>query len=600
MAATIRIAVLSDARNAIAGLRSTGREVETTGKKFGKLGKVAGPALLAGLAGVVAFGKKSANTFVNMTKAAAATSRVTGLTVENASRLNFAFGQMGVSQESAAKGLRKFGTFAVNNAKASQILGFSVRDANGKLLGMDKLLPKLADKFKSMPNGLQKTALAQQLFGKTGTDLIPVLNKGAAGLKELAAKSDALGNTISGKDAAAVRTNAAAQRTWQATLVGLQVVLGRQVMPLITKFTGYLLVASKFVSDHRTVLVPLIGVFAGLAVALKVVAIAQGVLNTVMAANPYILIAVGVIALIAVFVLLFKKVSWFHTGVMAVWNAIKKGTTAVFGFISNYFKGQFAFYKGLFVGIVTTVKLVWNGLAWIATRTVAIFVAVRNAISGAVASVRAAAGRVVDAVKAPFVTAGTWLVSAGSSAVHGLASGVTSAVHFVTDGIATIQNKITGFFSGAGHWLWDAGAAIIRGLIDGIKSSPGAIVDAIKGIAGKFARFLPGSPVREGPLKILNNGRAGKAIVRQLVAGMNAATGLLRRQADATAAAALGSASAPISPAALAGARTAGAAPIVVNLAVPPVADPAEVGRQVVKALKAYAGSTSRSIVVNA
>jgi hypothetical protein len=92
----------------------------------------------------------------------------------------------------------------------------------------------------------------------------------------------------------------------------------------------------------------------------------------------------------------------------------------------------------------------------------------------------------------------------------------------------------------------------------------------------------------------------GRKTVQGLILGLRAETPALVRQAARTADILTSGVSPTISPAALAGARSAGAAPIVVHLAVPPVADPAEVGRQVVKALKAFAGSTGRSIVVNA
>jgi hypothetical protein len=47
-----------------------------------------------------------------------------------------------------------------------------------------------------MPDGAQKTAEAIKLFGKSGADLIPLLNQGAAGIKEMTDEADRLGIVI--------------------------------------------------------------------------------------------------------------------------------------------------------------------------------------------------------------------------------------------------------------------------------------------------------------------------------------------------------------------------------------------------------------------
>lgn len=48
----------------------------------------------------------------------------------------------------------------------------------------DAVILQLADRFKEMPAGAEKAALAVDLFGRSGLDLIPILNKGSEGFKE--------------------------------------------------------------------------------------------------------------------------------------------------------------------------------------------------------------------------------------------------------------------------------------------------------------------------------------------------------------------------------------------------------------------------------
>jgi hypothetical protein len=69
-------------------------------------------------------------------------------------------------------------------AEAYSALGVSVKSADGSLKGSDVLLGELADKFKDLPNGPEKAAVAMRLFGKSGADMITLLNGGSEGLEE--------------------------------------------------------------------------------------------------------------------------------------------------------------------------------------------------------------------------------------------------------------------------------------------------------------------------------------------------------------------------------------------------------------------------------
>lgn len=204
-------------------------------------------AAAAGIAVAVKFGADSIDTFKRVAGEVAKLKRVTGLTTEDASRMAFAFKQTGVDAEKGTKGLqllsKNLSGAADGGKKAAamaKLLGFGFTDAHGKVLPMAKLMPKLADKFATMPDGPQKTALAMKLFGKSGTDLLPFLNKGAKGLDELAQKSDKFGNTLTDKQLQALKDSKQAQRDWDAAMQGLQVTLGANLLPMATQFANML------------------------------------------------------------------------------------------------------------------------------------------------------------------------------------------------------------------------------------------------------------------------------------------------------------------------------------------------------------------------
>lgn len=77
-------------------------------------------------------------------------------------------------------------------------LGVSVKDAQGNLRDVESVLPEIASKFKELDNATQESALAMDLFGKSGTDLIEFLNQGADGIAELRAEAREYGMELSG------------------------------------------------------------------------------------------------------------------------------------------------------------------------------------------------------------------------------------------------------------------------------------------------------------------------------------------------------------------------------------------------------------------
>ena len=82
------------------------------------------------------------------------------------------------------KGLGTAETGAGGTENALKNLGISLKDSSGHLKMSDQYLLEVADKFKSMPNGIAKSTLAMELFGKSGADMIPLLNGGSDALRE--------------------------------------------------------------------------------------------------------------------------------------------------------------------------------------------------------------------------------------------------------------------------------------------------------------------------------------------------------------------------------------------------------------------------------
>ena len=74
------------------------------------------------------------------------------------------------------------------------------------------------------------------------------------------------------------------------------------------------------------------------AVAAKAWAAAQWILNAAMSANPIGLVVLAVVALIAIFVVAYKKVGWFRTLVQAVWEFLKTSVVALINFVRDHWR----------------------------------------------------------------------------------------------------------------------------------------------------------------------------------------------------------------------------------------------------------------------
>jgi len=128
---------------------------------------------------------------INQADAFGKLSRQTGIAADSLQAYVNAGKLAGVEQATIEKGLRRL---AQSQREADQgiktysesyeALGISVRDSDGNLKSSEILLGDIADRFSNMPNGATKAALAMEIFGRSGAQLIPMLNEGRDALEE--------------------------------------------------------------------------------------------------------------------------------------------------------------------------------------------------------------------------------------------------------------------------------------------------------------------------------------------------------------------------------------------------------------------------------
>jgi hypothetical protein len=451
-------------------LQHTGGEVDKAGKKVGGFSTTAKVAMAgAGLA-VVGFAASSISKFKQVTTESRGLQRSLGGTLEQASRLREAAVLSGVDVETFGKSMQKVDKTLVGAtanqktaAAMTKTLGFAFQDAHGHVKPMGELLPQIADKFAGMADGPEKTALAMKLFGKAGTQMLPFLSKGASGIKELEKESDKFGTTIGNKSIKDLAAAKEGQRKWQASMDGLKVTIGAQLLPMVTQFINFIRdhvipIVQKitgFIRDHQGVM-KLLGIVIGtVVVGLKIWAIVQGVLNAVMAANPIALVVIAIAGLAAGIIYAYKHSAAFRRIVADAFGAVRAAGV----FLWNVMKTVFG-----------ALVQAWHFVG-----------SIFHAVGGAIGAVFDFIGQHWGLLLAPLTGGFSILIQHW----RGVRDAFVSAWHFIRDHVfgpiktafravrdvaRVVTGEINTIWQGLGsglQWAWDHTIGYVFGLIKG-------------------------------------------------------------------------------------------------------------------------------------
>lgn len=162
--------------------------------------------------------------------------------------LDFVLSQSGTSVDKMQSGMKSL-TTAIDGVSTGnkaaienfQKLGVSAVDANGNLRNQEDVLFDTIDAFQKMEDGTEKARLAQELFGRTGTELMPLLNGQAGSIGEMRKQAHELGLVISDDavDAGVKFTDTIDQMKRSFGSVVTQI--GVKVMPMIQQAADWVL-----------------------------------------------------------------------------------------------------------------------------------------------------------------------------------------------------------------------------------------------------------------------------------------------------------------------------------------------------------------------
>lgn len=180
--------------------------VVTASSSFGKalqgIGKwVAGVAASAGLgaAGIAALGKS----YADATGAIGDLAQRTGASRERIQELGYAAQLSGSSAETLAGALQKMNLAAGQATSGSKELNemfaglqISLKNSNGTLKTTDELFDLFVNRISRIKNPTLQAQAAVKIFGKSATELLPLIRSGSKGIAEMADEARRLGVVI--------------------------------------------------------------------------------------------------------------------------------------------------------------------------------------------------------------------------------------------------------------------------------------------------------------------------------------------------------------------------------------------------------------------
>ncbi|GAB3621799.1 hypothetical protein GCM10027417_30610 [Glutamicibacter endophyticus] len=342
--------------------------------------------------------------------------------------------------------------------KPIESLGLNYEDMAAKLLAGGEegaaATGQIIDGLLAMKDPVKQAQTAVELFGTPIEDLntgdipkfLESLKGAEGGLGDFSGTAERVGDDINGGPGVALLEF---KRTVETTFAGM----AESVLPAITPIANMLTTMAPFLGPLALAL----GVFAG-AIWLVQAAVAawnviQMVMNATLWASPITWVVAGIIALIAIIVLL-----------VANWDTVVAWITEIWGgFISWITAGINAFgawWSGVWQGILDFFTGVWDSASE----------GVSGFIDDAIQWFKDLPGKILDALG----NLGSLLLDAGGQIIQGFLDGLTAGFNHVKD-----------FVGGIGSWIADhkgpkqydlgllvpAGGWIMDGLETGIEAS---------------------------------------------------------------------------------------------------------------------------------
>ena len=419
---------------------------------------------------------------------------------------------------------------------ALQSLGINMDDFSGSPAHkMAAVLGELRTKTEGL-SGEQKLATMQAIFGtEAATGWLNVLEAGPEVFNDLVAQMENCDGEAE-KMAAVMMDNAQGAMTqFQSASEGAAIAIGTTFLPYITELLNQGAGMAKEVADwakeHQD-LVMYLGLaaagIAGLIVAatgiavitaavsfvvaqfqllnttLGIVSKAQAVFNAIAAMNPYVLIAIAVIALVGALIYLWNTNEAFRDAVVNTWEWLKNSAVDIFASIGEFLVGVWAGMKN---GVVDAFNAVVNFIKSLPSRfifAIGFIAGVLSALPGLIWNAILAAGKFIMELPGMIwnmvVAAGVFLAELPGKVIEAGVNFIIAAVAWLTETYNTVVQWISRTINDTYNWLIqlparcaEAGANFVAAARQWATDAYNAVVEKIRGIPGAISDAISGA-----------------------------------------------------------------------------------------------------------
>lgn len=230
------------------GIDGTSKKGSGFATKLGKAFKGVGAAVVAISTAAIALGTafvKGAMDVSDYGSNVNDMSQKLNLSTKGFQEWSYILGQSGVDIGVLQTGLKTLSSAAVDGNEAFTKLGISQEELS--TLSTEDLFNKTIAQLSQMEAGTERTALASDLFGRSATELMPILNAGAGSLEEMRKQAEDYGLVMSDEAVKASDDFGDSVSLMQQTLTGMKNRMIGDFLPSLTLVTDGL--AKLFTGD---------------------------------------------------------------------------------------------------------------------------------------------------------------------------------------------------------------------------------------------------------------------------------------------------------------------------------------------------------------
>lgn len=474
--------IMVDSSKADESISKTTKKAGGFAEKLGTGIKTAakwGAAIVTGttvaVGGMVKFAEKTAATADNVDKM----SQKMGLSRTAFQELDFILSQSGADINSFGTGMK---TLLGNMDKVSEgnktatanfeALGVSVQNADGSLRNQEDVMWDTIKAFQGMEDSAEKSRLAQELFGKQGQELMPLLNGEAGSLEEMKEKAHELGLVMSDEtiDAGVKLTDTMDQLKRGFGAIVTQI--GAKLIPIVQKgaekFIEFLPAIRNVASNAREALAPAFNFVSNAVNVVKdvFVALADYWTNNILPVIQFVVtefVSFAEMVYTAVQPAIMDIITFFQQLYEAVVNAVQQ---YIMPAIQSFIQMLLQLYnenKDKLEKIMTLVKTIFDVIAGF----VAVF---------------------VDTIKNYIIPFFAWIISTVTSNMDSIKARIQSVINLISG----IIDAFIALFTGNWSALWESIKSILKAALEVVQNAFQSAFNFICTVFSPLTSFFSG------------------------------------------------------------------------------------------------------------